>query len=216
MRPLRGAFKAKALISSHLVSLPYDSGTIRLALIELTLIGLPWPPDEKTLSMLLIAWPLPCVTEFFAAGRVIIGSLAMKHVLMEPSLIDEILSARKDHNNLSWAMLHPKVKVACIGGAIWPLFLSETVLLIRDPISFINGTRVRMIIRTLAMGLVVQPLPWINITRVAMNHQTESIGVISVPLAYENWAIWPDLRAFPISQSLAEIRGRGLWNFCTL
>jgi hypothetical protein len=56
-------------------------------------------------------------------------------------------------------MLHPKVKVACIGGAIWPLFLSETVLLIRDPISFINGTRVRMIIRTLAMGLVVQPLP---------------------------------------------------------
>ena len=41
MRPRGIAFKAKALISSHLVSLLYDSGTIRLALIELTLIGLP-------------------------------------------------------------------------------------------------------------------------------------------------------------------------------
>lgn len=83
-------------------------------------------------------------------------------------------------------MLHPEVKVACIGCAIWPLFLSETMLLIRDPISFVYGTRVRMIIRALAMGLVVQPLPRINITRVAMNHQTESSGVISVPLAYED------------------------------
>jgi uncharacterized protein (UPF0264 family) len=41
MRPLRGAFKAKALISSHLGRVPYDPGTIRLALIKLTLIGLP-------------------------------------------------------------------------------------------------------------------------------------------------------------------------------
>lgn len=83
-------------------------------------------------------------------------------------------------------MLRPEVKVTSVGGAIWPLFLSETVLLIRDPISFVDGTRVRMIIRTLAMGLVVQPLPRINITRVAMNHQAEPSGVISVPLPDED------------------------------
>ena len=48
-------------------------------------------------------------------------------------------------------MLHPEVKVSCVGGAIWPLFHSEAVLLIRNPISFIDGARVRMIIRSLAM-----------------------------------------------------------------
>ena len=48
-------------------------------------------------------------------------------------------------------MLHPEVKVSCVGGAIWPLFNSESMLLIRNPISFIYCTRVRMIIRALAM-----------------------------------------------------------------
>lgn len=41
MRPRWNAFKAKALISPHLGRVLYDPGTIRLALIELTIIGLP-------------------------------------------------------------------------------------------------------------------------------------------------------------------------------
>ena len=48
-------------------------------------------------------------------------------------------------------MLHPEVKVSCVGGAIWPLFSSEAVLLIRNPISFVYGASIRMIIRALAM-----------------------------------------------------------------
>lgn len=216
MRPGTGVFKAKALIGSHLGRVPYDLSTIRLTLIELTLIGLSWPPDEKTLPMLLVAWPLTCVAELFAAGWVIIDSLAMKHVVVETSLILELLSILKYHNNLSWAMLHPEVKVSCVGGTIWPLFSSKAVLLIRNPISFIDGTRVRMIIRALAMWLVVEPLPRINITRVTMNHQPESCGVISVPLTDKYWAILPDLGAFPISQSLTGILCWGLRYFCAL
>lgn len=96
-------------------------------------------------------------------------------------------------------MLPTLLKVSLVLGSIGPALMSETVLLIADPISLIDGSCICMKIATFAMRLVIQPVATVDISCISVDHSAETRGSVAIPLAYKNGTVGPNLCPLSIS-----------------
>ena len=110
--------------------------------------------------MLLIVSPFTCITKFFIRSVVGEGAFAFNLILLEFPFIGLLPKGglvEDDHEPTP--VFLPMHKRACILGAVRPALLAMAVLLVVDPVTLINGSCARMIVRALSMGHIIQPRP---------------------------------------------------------
>ena len=86
-----------------------------------------------------------------------------------------------------------------VGCTVDPVLFALSVMLVVLPVTFVGGS-VRVEVGSFTIGFVVFPVANVDVT-VGMDDATESFLPVVDEVSVESGAIWPDLRAFAMSDS---------------